>query len=86
MCGARIDTELTGMRIYKTKCKNTIVPIFSCSNCHENLRYASNISIDIDILYQGTLSMECMVNDYQWKIEDVLIRLGHRALIAKFNE
>lgn len=40
----------------------------------------------IDKLYRGTLSMECMVNDDQWKIEDVLVRLGHRALIAKFNE
>ena len=85
LCGARIDTELTGMRIYKTKCQNTIVPIFSCSNCHENLRYASSIFVDIEKMHQGILSMECMINDYQWNVEDVLIRLGHRALIEKFN-
>ena len=85
LCGARIDTELTGMRMYKTKCKNTIIPIFSCSNCHENLRYASSIEIDTDKLYNGILSMECMINDYQWRIDEVLIRLGHRALISYFN-
>lgn len=86
LCGAKIATELTGMRIYKTKCEDTIVPIISCSNCYENLRYASRISIDIDKMKEGILSMECLVNDYLWKVEDIVLRLGHRALINKFND
>lgn len=86
LCGARVATELTGMRVYKTKCKDMVVPIISCSNCYENLRYASQISIDYEKLQKGILSMECLVNDFHWRIDDVLIRLGHRVLISKLNE
>ena len=86
LCGARIDTELTGMRIYKTKCDGIIVPIISCSNCHENLRYSSNISVDIENLKDGKLFLQCQINDYKWKVENVIIRLGHRALIETLNK
>ena len=86
LCGTRIDTELTGMRIYKTKSNGMIIPLISCSNCHENLRYSSNVEIDTEKLKLGILDMTCQINGYDWKIQDKVIRLGHRALIKKMNE
>lgn len=86
LCGARIDTELTGMRIYKTKSEGKIIPLISCSNCHENLKYSSNINIDINKLNQGILDMRCLINGFEWCVSDRIIRLGHRALIRKMNQ
>lgn len=86
LCGTRIDTELTGMRIYKTKCNGMIIPLISCCNCHENLRYSSSIDIDIDNLKKGILDMGCQINGNEWLVHDKVIRLGHRALIAKLND
>ena len=86
LCGTRIDTELTGMRIYKIKSNGMIIPLISCSNCHENLRYSSNVEIDTEKLKLGILDMTCQINGYDWKIQDKVIRLGHRALIKKMNE
>ena len=86
LCETRVDTELTGMRIYKTKSNNMIIPLISCSNCHENLRYSSYINIDIDKLNAGILEMECQINGYEWQDHNRIIRLGHRALLKKLNE
>lgn len=85
LCGTRVNTELTGMRIYKIKCNGVIVPLICCCNCHENLRYASNIAIDVDELKNGYLNVTCQINGYDWTITNKKIRLGHRALIHKIN-
>lgn len=86
LCGARVDTELTGMRIYKTKSNGLIIPLISCSNCYENLRYSSNVNIDTEKLNDGILEMECRINGFEWHISDKTIRLGHRVLIRKMNQ
>ena len=85
LCGSRVETELTGFRIYKTKCHDKILPILSCSNCHENLRYSSSINIDTDKIEKGILSMKCKINGYEWIVDDIVLRLGHRAYIEKLN-
>ena len=86
LCNARVDTELTGMRIYKTKCQGKIIPLISCSNCHESLRYSSNIKIDMDQLELGFFSMNCEVNGFEWSVKEIPIRVGHRALIEIMNK
>lgn len=86
LCNARVDTELTGMRVYKTKCGGKIIPLISCSNCHESLRYSSNIQIDMDQLESGIFNMDCEVNGFEWSVKDIPVRIGHRALIKKMNK
>lgn len=86
LCGRRVDTELTGMRIYKTKSDGMIIPLISCSNCYENLRYSSYINVDAEKLSEGILEMECKINGFDWSIKEKIVRLGHRALIKKMNE
>lgn len=85
LCNARIDTELTGMRIYKTKCEGMIIPLISCSNCHENLKYSSSVNVNMEKLKSGLLELECVINGFEWHIQDKVLRLGHRALIEKMN-
>lgn len=86
LCGAKVKTELTGMRIFKTKCNYMIIPLISCCNCNYNLRYARSVDIDTDKLVNGILYMDCVINCENWSARNVKLRLGHRALIAKYNK
>lgn len=86
LCGAVVNTELTGMRIYKTKSDGIIIPLISCTNCHENLKYSSYVNINTEKLKAGLLDMECQINGFEWHISDKVIRLGHRVLIEKLNQ
>lgn len=86
LCGAKVKTELTGMRIFKTKCNDMIIPLISCCNCNDNLRYAKSVDIDTEKLEQGILDMDCVINGENWSVRNVKLRLGHRALIVKYNK
>lgn len=86
LCGAKVKTELTGMRIFKTKCNDMIIPLISCCNCNDNLRYAKSVDIDTEKLEQGILDMDCVINGENWSVKNVKLRLGHRAMIAKYNK
>lgn len=86
LCGAKVKTELTGMRIFKTKCNDMIIPLISCCNCNDNLRYAKSVDIDTEKLEQGILNMDCVINGEIWSVKNVKLRLGHRAMIEKYNK
>lgn len=83
LCGTRVHTELTGMRIYKTKINGQSIYLISCSNCHENLRYAKEVDINIESLYDGILNMRCDINGYEWQISNKKIKLAHMALLKR---
>ena len=40
LCGAKVHTELTGMRLYKYKDSDDVFEFICCPTCYENLRYS----------------------------------------------
>ena len=46
LCGAKVHTELTGMRLYKYKDSEDVFEFICCPTCYENLRYSTALEID----------------------------------------
>ena len=86
LCGSIIHTELTGMRISDLKYEGYYLKLISCSNCHENLKYSKEIKVDLNKINDNKLSFECNINGYLWKVEDVQIRVGQKAILNVLNK
>mgnify|MGYP001164503410 CR=1 FL=1 len=52
LCGAKVHTELTGMRLYKYKDSDDIFEFICCPTCYENLRYSTDLQIDKEELFK----------------------------------
>lgn len=85
LCGAKVHTELTGMRLYKYKDGEDIFEFICCPTCYENLRYSTALEIDKEDLKKNYLSFKAIVCGEEWKIEHVKIRLGHKAILNYLN-
>lgn len=86
ICGAKVQTELTGMRLYKLKNEDDFFEFISCPNCYENLRYASDITIDSNDLKKNYLSFKAFVCGEEWSVNHIKIRLGHKAILNVLNK
>ena len=86
LCGSKVHTELTGMRLYKFKDDDYIYEFISCPNCYENLRYSSNLTIDKKDFENNYLTFSTYVNGEEWNISRVKIRLGHKSIINALNK
>lgn len=86
ICGAKVQTELTGMRLYKFKNEGQFFEFISCPNCYENLRYSSELTIDNNDLKNNYLSFKAFVCGEKWNVNHVKIRLGHKAILNVLNE
>lgn len=85
ICGVKVQTELTGMRLYRLKNEDEIFEFISCPNCYESLRYSSNITIDGDDLKKGFLTFKAIVCGEEWGTNHVKVRLGHKAILNVRN-
>lgn len=85
LCGAKVHTELTGMRLYKYKDSEDIFEFICCPTCYENLRYSTDLKIDKEELKKNYLSFKAIVCGEEWKVEHVKIRLGHKAILNYLN-
>ena len=85
LCGAKVHTELTGMRLYKYKDGEDIFEFICCPTCYENLRYSTALEIDKEDLKKNYLSFKAIVCGEEWKVEHVKIRSGHKAILNYFN-
>lgn len=61
LCGAKVHTELTGMRLYKYKDSDDIFEFICCPTCYENLRYSTDLQIDKEELKKNYLSFKAIV-------------------------
>ena len=86
LCGSKVQTELTGMRLYKYKNEDYIYEFISCPNCYENLRYSSNLTIDKEDFENNYFTFSTYVNEEEWNISHVKIRLGHKSIINALNK
>lgn len=81
LCGAKVHTELTGMRLYKYKDSDDIFEFICCPTCYENLRYSTDLQIDKEELKKNYLSFKAFACGEEWKAEHVKIRLGHKTIL-----
>ena len=86
ICGSIVHTELTGMRLFKTKKDDYIVEIIACPNCYESLRYATSLDFDLTDIENHYLSFNAIVNGEQWLVNKIKIRLGHKVILNKYNK
>ena len=86
ICGAKVQTELTGMRLYKFKNEGEFFEFISCPNCYENLRYSSDLTIDSEDLKSNYLSFKAFVCGEEWCVNHIKIRLGHKAILNVLNK
>lgn len=86
ICGSIVHTELTGMRLFKTKKNDYIVEIVACPNCYESLRYATSLDFDLTDIENHYLSFNAIVNGEQWLVNKIKIRLGHKVILNKYNK
>ena len=85
LCGAKVHTELTGMRLYKYKDSEDIFEFICCPTCYENFWYSTALEIDKEDLKKNYLSFKAIVCGEEWKVEHVKIRLGHKEILNYFN-
>ena len=62
LCGAKVHTELTGMRLYKYKDSEDVFEFICCPTCYENLRYSTALEIDKEDFKNELLQPE--INEY----------------------
>ena len=86
LCGAKVYTELTGMRLFKFKKNDYMYELISCANCYENFRYSSELVIDEEDFENNYLTLKAYVNGEEWKVKHKKIRLGHKAILNVLNE
>lgn len=86
LCGALVQTELTGMRLYTHKDDNGTYVIISCPNCYETLRYSTDLDINMEDLKNNYLTISGYTCGEKWEFHRKKIRIGHKAILNKFNE
>ena len=86
LCGAKVYTELTGMRLFKFKKNDYMYELISCANCYENFRYSSEFVIDEEDFDNNYLTLKAYVNGEEWSVKHKKIRLGHKAILNVVNE
>ena len=86
LCGAKVLTELTGMRLYRFKENNYMYEFISCPNCYENLRYSSDLKIDQEEFKNNYISFTSIINGEKWSVNHKKIRLGHKAVLNALNK
>lgn len=86
LCGAKVYTELTGMRLFKFKKNDYMYELISCANCYENFRYSSELLIDEEDFKDNYLTLHAYVNGEEWTVKHKKIRLGHKAILNVINE
>lgn len=86
ICGAKVQTELTGMRLYKFKDNHNIYEFICCPNCYENFRYSVDFSLNAEDYQNNYLIFKGYVNGEEWCGDRIKIRLGHKAILNVMNK
>lgn len=86
ICGAKVQTELTGMRLYKFKDNHNIYEFICCPNCYENFRYSVDFSVNAEDYQNNYLTFKGYVNGEEWFGNRIKIRLGHKAILNVMNK